>query len=375
MKLRKVLMPDTFRVCVIGRTGRGDYGHGIDTVWADVPGVEVVAVADDDRQGLAKAAERLRVARTFADYRQMLDEMKPDIVAITPRWVDQHRDMIVAAAERGIHIYMEKPFCRTLAEADECVAACERTHTRLAIAHQTRYSPQIEVVRQMISSGRIGRLLEMRGRGKEDQRGGGEDLFVLGSHIMNLICTFGGEPAWCFGHVLAAGKPVGPDDVREGPEGLGALAGDAVHAVYGLRDGVTASFDSVRGAGQGARFALVICGSAGLIEIQTGSLPNVKYLDDPTWSPGRSGKAWQNVSSAGVGEPEPLSDASAHAGNKAAVLDLLAAIRENRDTLCNQYDARWTIEMIMGVFESHRQRGPVKLPLANRQNPLAMLKA
>ncbi len=367
-------MPETFRVGIIGRTGRGDYGHGIDTVWSDVPGVEVVAVADDDRAGLAKAAARLQGTRAFADYRAMLDEMKPDIVAIAPRWVDQHRDMIVAAAERGIHIYMEKPFCRSLAEADECVAACERTHTRLAIAHQTRYSPQIEVVRQMIAAGRIGRLLELRGRGKEDQRGGGEDLFVLGSHIMNLICTFGGTTQWCFGRVLSAGHPVGADDVREGPEGLGPLAGDAVHAVYGLPDGVTATFDSVRGAGQGARFALLVCGSAGLIEIQTGSLPSVKYLDDPAWSPGRSGKVWQNVSSAGIGQDEPLADTSAHAGNKAAVLDLLAAIREDRDTLCNQYDARWTIEMIMGVFESHCQQRPVKLPLANRQNLLAALK-
>ena len=56
-------MPDTFRVAVIGRTGRGDYGHAIDTVWAEVPTTKVVAVADDDRVGLAAAAKRLKVDR------------------------------------------------------------------------------------------------------------------------------------------------------------------------------------------------------------------------------------------------------------------------------------------------------------------------
>ena len=368
-------MADMVRVAVIGRTGRGDYGHGLDTVWADVPGTTVVAVADDDREGLAKAAKRLGVDRAYADYRQMLDEVKPDIVTIATRWADQHRDMTVAAAERGVHIFMEKPYCRTPAEADEIVAACERTHTRLAIAHQTHYSPKIDVVRRLIAEGKIGRVLEFRGRGKEDQRGGGEDLFVLGSHIMDLIRVFGGEPQWCCGTVLTDGRPVGRDDVWEGPEGLGPLAGDSIRAMFGMPEGQTAYFNSHRNAGNGARFALVICGSLGMIEIQTGSLPSVKYLEDATWSPGRSGAAWQDVSSAGVGVREPLTDSSAHAGNKAAALDLIAAIRENRDTKCSAYDARATIEMIMAVFDSHRLGGPVKFPLANRQNPLAMLPA
>jgi len=41
-------MADKVRVAVIGSTGRGDYGHGIDTVWKEVPETEVVAVADEE---------------------------------------------------------------------------------------------------------------------------------------------------------------------------------------------------------------------------------------------------------------------------------------------------------------------------------------
>ena len=106
------------------------------------PNAKIVAVADADANGLAAAAKRLSVDQAFRDYREMLDKVKPDIVSICPRWIDQHRDMVVAAAERGIHMYMEKPLCRTLREADEMIAACERTHARLALAHQTHYSPQ-----------------------------------------------------------------------------------------------------------------------------------------------------------------------------------------------------------------------------------------
>jgi hypothetical protein len=50
-----------YRVAVIGRTGRGNYGHGLDTVWRDLPNIDLVAVADDNEQGrpVAKLCRRL----------------------------------------------------------------------------------------------------------------------------------------------------------------------------------------------------------------------------------------------------------------------------------------------------------------------------
>ncbi|HEY2892643.1 MAG TPA: Gfo/Idh/MocA family oxidoreductase, partial [Pirellulales bacterium] len=211
----------TLRAAVIGRTGRGDYGHALDEVWTDLPGVELVAVADDNKMGLAATAKKLKVNKAYADYRQMLDEVKPDLVSIATRWLDGHREIVVAAADRGIHIYLEKPLARSLAEADEMVATCERTHAKLAIAHQTRYSPRLPVVMEMLTSGKIGKVLELRGRGKEDARGGGEDLWVLGTHIMDLIRVLGGDPRWCFGRVSTAGHSITKADVVDGNEGIG----------------------------------------------------------------------------------------------------------------------------------------------------------
>jgi predicted dehydrogenase len=295
-------------------------------------------------------------------------------VSICPRWVDQHREMVLAVAERGIHIYLEKPLCRTLAEADEMVAACERSHVKLAIAHQTRYSPKLKVVRELIAGGKLGRVLELRGRGKEDTRGGGEDLWVLGTHVMDLMRAIAGQPLWCFGSVLQNGQPITKADVRLGAEGLGPLAGDALRAMYGMPEGATAYFASYRqAAGRGSRFGVQIFGSAGVIEILTGYLPSVKFLPDPAWSPGRSGVAWQDVSSNGVGQPETLTDGGLHAGNVEAVKDLIDAIENDRQPQGSIYEARAATEMIVAVFESQRLGAPVTLPLKNRQNPLTML--
>ncbi len=67
-------MPKTYRVAVIGRTGKGNYGHGLDVVWKAVANVEIVAVADEDDTGRASAAQRLGARSAYADYRAMLDK-------------------------------------------------------------------------------------------------------------------------------------------------------------------------------------------------------------------------------------------------------------------------------------------------------------
>jgi predicted dehydrogenase len=360
------------KAAVIGRTGRGDYGHGLDVMWQGVPDVEVVAVADDDKAGLAKTAKKLKLDKAYVDYREMLDKEKPDVVSIGPRWLDAHRDIVCNTAERGVHMYLEKPLCRTLAEADEMVAACEKTHAKLAIAHITRFSPRLPVVKEMLASNKIGRILELRGRGKEDQRGGGEDLWVLGPHVMDLMRLFGGDPTWCYGVISQGGKPITSANVVEGAEGIGPLAGDAVNAMYGMPGTATGYFASHRAtSGQRPRFGLTIFGTEGILEITTGYLPSVKYLADPSWSPALSGSKWQNVTSAGIGKPEPVEDPDKNGGNYAGGRELVAAIRENRQPTSNIYDARAAIEMIVAVFASQQAGKRVDFPLSNRQNPLA----
>jgi predicted dehydrogenase len=362
-----------YRVGLIGHTGKGNYGHGLDSVWKEIPGCQLVAVADANPAGLVATKKRLGIEKGFDDYHRMLEETKLDIVAIAPRWPAEHHDMVLAAANRRVHIYMEKPMCRSLKEADQMVAACEKNQVKLAIAFQTRYSPKLRVCREMIEDGDLGTILELRGRGKEDRRGGGEDLWVLGSHIMNLMTYLGGGlPDWCFSTVQQDGHHATREDVAPGNEGIGPLVGDNLAAMYGMSNGVTGYFASRRNMA-GGRFGLQVLGSKGMLEVVTGHLPAVHFLADPRWSPGRSGARWVPVTSAGVGKPEPLKDGGLHAGNLLACGDLLDAIENDREPECNIYEARETVEMIAAVFESHRLRRPVAMPLKSRENPLTLL--
>jgi predicted dehydrogenase len=174
--------------------------------------------------------------------------------------------------------------------------------------------------------------------------------------------------------VTAGGRPITRGDVVAGREGLGPLAGDDVRALYGLEGGATFSFQSKRNAGvNGARFGLQIHGTRGVLEILTGHLPSVRLLRDPAWSPGRSGATWEEVTSAGVGAPEPLVEGGLHAGNVLVVKDLLEAIEADRRPGCDAAEGRAVVEMIHAVFESARRRGPVELPLTERTHPLERL--
>jgi predicted dehydrogenase len=368
-------MSKTYRVAVIGRTGRGDYGHDVDTVWLDVPTAKIVAVADESEAGRERAKERRKAPAAYADYREMLRREKPDLVSVAPRWLDCHREMALACAEAGVRgVLMEKPLARTLAEADEMVAACERTGMKLAICHQTRYSPRLQKANELIGDGRIGDVLELRARGKEDHRGGGEDLMVLGTHLMDMMRFLAGDPRWCFARVTQDGKPVTHAQVRDGAEGIGPLAGDAITATYGFPDGATGFFASDRARhGAGQRFGLHVSGSKGQLSIGMGTLPPVYLLEDPSWSPGQSSAKWQPVTSAGVAAPEPLTDGSLRAGNRPIVEDLIRCVEEDRQPRGSVTDGRAALEMILAVYESHRCRAPVDLPLRDRQHPLERL--
>jgi predicted dehydrogenase len=363
-----------YRVAVIGRTGRGDYGHHLDEVWKHFEQAEIVAVADESEKGRADAATRLGVSRTYADYREMLAKEKPQIVSIAPRQPDCHRDMALACAEAGCHVFLEKPMCRSLVEADEIVAAFDKKGLKAAMAHQTHYGPALDRVREIIAQGRIGDLVEIRGRGKEEMtRGGGEDLIVLGVHVLDLMRVLAGDPQDCSARVLADGKPVTRANVREDREGLGPIAGDEIHISYRFDKGVMGYFSTRRSRdGAGSRYGVQIFGTKGVLSMGMGAATTVTLLESPTWTPSADEAARAKELSIPFSDsrPEPEKEAL---GNQLIVADLLHAIETDTQPKCSARDGRWTIEMIMAAYESQRLNAPVSFPLKERRHPLTLL--
>jgi predicted dehydrogenase len=359
-----------YKVAIIGSTGRGDYGHGLDGVWKTLPECEVVGVADPDPAGLAKAIERVGAPQGYADYRQMLDQQRPQIVAICPRWVDQHRDLALACAEYGCHMYMEKPLCRTMGEADQIVRACEMRHLKVAVAHLSRYSPVLAQVKRLIADGVIGDVLEIRARGKEDARGGVEDLWVLGTHVLDLMRAYAGEPESCFASLYEGKTRAQPAQIRPGNEGLGPMLGTRVDASYHFSSGVTGYFNSQKGAGGNPnRFGLRIYGSKGVIDHISGYGRPAYLIQDARWGAPGVDAAWQPITSRGLNQPETITDFDYAGVHPVAARDLIDAIEKDREPLCSIQHARGAVEMVLAALESHRQGQPVPFPMVQADHP------
>jgi predicted dehydrogenase len=210
-------------------------------------------------------------------------------------------------------------------------------------------------------------VLELRGRGKEDRRGGGEDLLVLGVHVFDLCRDLLGEPSWCLAQISERGRPVGPAEVRDGAEGIGPLAGDRVDAMFGFRDSpAVAHFATSRPAEPGRRFGLFIGGSKGALWMGTGWRPPAFQLSDPTWL-ATGPAAWSPIADGGPAGPDDLAVA-----NRAIVADLIRAVESDTQPRADARAGRAAVEMALACYAAHGRGGLVTLPLADRDaHPLA----
>ena len=370
---------ERLRVAVIGRTDRGDWGHAIDELWADAQQpfarTQLLAVADESQAGLVKAAARLSLDASpdvaFRDWQKMLTTVRPDIVAICMRQIDCHAEMAIAAAAAGAKgIFMEKPFVQTRAQADAVIAACQKANTKLSLALVNRHSPAYAAARDLIEDGRIGRVLELRGRGKEDARGGGEDLWVLGCHVLDMMVDLGGTPQWCEAAVTLGGRAITKADAVAGPEGIGLIAGDSLNAVFGLADGPIGFFSSVREAGlKQPNFGLTVVGTKGAIHIRPDQVPHAYLREAPLWRVDKE-FSWRPIGPEGLGLEVVAGDPDRQAQRvhwaHLATTDLIDAISADREPETGMYAGRTVVEMTAAIYESSLSGTRIEWPL----NPL-----
>lgn len=369
-------MARKLRVGVIGASGRGDYGHGLDRAFADSDRFDVVALADDNAAGRAAAGRRLGIQRLFGDYRELLKEARPDIVSIGPRWLTDRVAMVQAAASAGCHIFCEKPFAATLTDADTMAEACRTAKVRLAMAHQFRAVAPVQKALAEYRSGQYGKLVRLTARPKDDARGGGEELIVHGTHLFDLMIAWAGPPRWVSGHLTLQGRDVTRQDRRKGSEPVGPIAGDGTTAVFGFDQGVTGFFQS-RANQHRAGFSLyglqVECELASLLVRSPG---DVYVYPAPMAQPEDAKAAWQKLwvedwHFTPDHKPRPSND-WIHRGNQVLARDLAEAIADNRKPLSGLNDVLAVTAMIQGVYSSHFAGGMrLPIPLRDRKHPLA----
>jgi len=362
------------KAAIIGHTGAGDYGHGIERVFQNMSDVSVVAAADPHEGGRVKAQAASGAAKGYADYRDMLAKEKPDLVAIGPRWATEHHAMAMAALESGAHLYLEKPFTITLAEADDIVGLARRKNLRVAVAHVTRMAPAVRRLEKALREGLIGGLLEIHTVGKMGDRAGGQDMMVLGLHVFDLARLFAGEVKWCQASIQYHGKPATLADAKESPsDKVGPVVGDDIFAHFAMESGINVTFRSRVGLEKAAGpFGMEIIGTRGMVRLNSGFAPGISLLKEPNRSATSRVENWQDWN----GGVDPASEVTFEglsgydASHRRVVRDWLQAIAEKREPLGSGERAMKAIEMAHGVFQAGIEGKRVEFPLMNRRHPL-----
>jgi predicted dehydrogenase len=368
-------MTKPYRAVVIGDSARGAFGHWLDLAFARLPQVEVVAVADPVADGRKEAVTRAHAQRGYSDYRQMIEKERPDLAAVAPRWCDERRAMVLACIEAGVRgIYLEKPIAATLADADAMVEACERAGVRVIVDHW-RAGGDVRATKALLASGAIGQIQVIRGHGKNDDRSGGIDLMLLGTHVLDAMRLLAdADVAWVHGHVTKAGRDVTKADAFDGPEGMPRTAGDAVTAEFAFANGVIGTYESIptskdkdQALPAGSNYlGCEICGTRGILSLRYRSL--YRYPRGQ-WMAGEQAGNWEKVA---LGDWEkPDSRTYYERCHEVCVSELIRAIEADRapSNVSTLRDGRAALEMIMAVHESHLSGRRVSLPLSKRTNP------
>lgn len=336
--------------------------------WQNVPGqpVEIGALADTHPDARREFGDFFGVPEDhrYADFREMLDQERPDFVDVCS-WHGSHAEMVIAAAARRPRaIICQKPMALSLGDAEKMMVACARNGVKLVIAYQRPHHPTWKKARDLIREGAIGEVIQIA---LSDST-----LLNTNSHNIQLALFLldhkRGE--WVLGTVERTTEMM----ERGFPTEERSLA------VVGLEGGAQILIQGGLGgpyrSGQGAR----IVGTQGIMEMGTDRPPNDQLRSDGAmWQPeGSSAKyndewGWARYLSSSTGGwtkvEAPWQDAWVNQCQE-AVDWVDGKVAEPQSSAKNAYA---TQEIMMALYESARLRQRIDLPLKTRVNPLQLM--
>ena len=323
-------MSDKYRVGVIGCGSIANlHVHGYNQVQV----MELVACADTVAAKGESFAARYGIPKSYTDYREMLDQEQLDIVSVCS-WHPLHAEMTIAAAARKPKaILCEKPMATCLGEAEDMMIACQRNGVKLAIGFQRRFLGAWTKAKELIAAGAIGKPERV------------SHTFLTGllnatSHGLDCMRYILGDPKveWVFGQV----------ERKTDRYERSVRCEDCVAGFLMFEGNVQGTFQT--DVISEVKWAFVQ-GTEGMIDFDDG---RIRYFNAETGG-------WRDVEVENV-------DASARQAQ-----ELVDWIEERCVHRNHAENGMWTMQVMMGVYESARCHEVVHLPLQTRANPLDLM--
>ncbi|MCW2598620.1 MAG: oxidoreductase domain protein [Frankiales bacterium] len=204
--LRHILGERDGRPVRVGVLGYGAIGHEHNAAIGLTEGLSLTAVCDPNPQRLDAARSLAPEVRGHTDGRDLLEDDGVDLVVVsTPP--SSHAEWTLKALEAGKSVVVEKPFCLTVAEADQQIAVAAERGLALAVYQNRRWDPDYLALKQVVRSGQIGDLFHyesfLGGYGHpcnywhSDETVSGGAIYDWGSHYLDwALDLFDQEVEW-----------------------------------------------------------------------------------------------------------------------------------------------------------------------------------
>lgn len=187
----------------VGLIGAGTMGRTHFSAFRQLSNAKVVAVCDSNYEKAKKLAGS--EVKIFTDYNELLQDPKIDVVDIClPTHL--HKDVVLASAKAGKHVFCEKPLALSLEEGHEMIEACKDANVQLGVGHVVRFFPDYYHLKDVLESGQIGEPKVVRtSRGgsfpfrKDDNWYG--DYSRSGGPILDLVIHDFDFLLWLFGPI------------------------------------------------------------------------------------------------------------------------------------------------------------------------------
>lgn len=302
--------------------------------------VELVSFSDIDAERSRLLADTYG-GRSYADWRQMLDREKLDVVFIClPPFA--HSDEVEVAAERGISIYIEKPIALSLRQAMAMQRAVEKGGVKSQVGYQNRFAAGIERAKELISEGSVGDVGLATGKywcrflrrdwWLDREKSGGQ-VVEQATHLYDAL-------RWLCGDVERVYAEMDRLFYREEP---GMTIEDVSGAVLRFRSGAIGSITATIGAAPKVWwFEWKIVGSGAMLESEEPNSLRIYWRSPPVVEERRELDR----------DPMLLSER-----------DLIRAVLRDGETRTPISEGVKTLELTLAVVRSAETGRPVTLPL------------
>jgi len=322
----------------IGVVGTGGMGRGHCNSLPNVANCQFTAVADVRLEVAKEVAEKFDL-KAYGDYNEMWDDVDGIVVATPP---DFHKEVVVAAAEAGVHSFCEKPISRTLADSDAMIEATDKAGVIFMIGQVLRFYPVHVLGKELVDAGEIGDVVyietDYSGRYSAPRTkpsswyGTMGGLLENGIHKADLINWYGGE-------ATTVASEVGSFSGYEDWEDYAVTLIRYKSGIVGiLRWG---GFMGARGTND-----TIIDGSKGSLRLSMSS-----------------GKVYKKL--IGEGDWTELTPNVSPSGVVGELTHFVDCIRENKKPIIDGRGGKHAIEVVIASYRSAKEKTKVILPISD----------